>query len=137
MLVDVIRQDMIAAWKAKDNLKKDTLNFLLSKIKNRGIDLKVEVVPDNEVLNIIQKMVKELNDELNSFVKANRQDKANDVAKQLLYINHYLPKQLTEEEINDIINSLEDKSVPSVMKYFKQNYSGQVDMSLVSKIARK
>ena len=43
----------------------------------------------------------------------------------------------SEDEIRAIINTLEDKSIPSVMKHFKANYQGQVDNSLVSKIARE
>ena len=41
-----------------------------------------------------------------------------------------------DEEIRKIINSLEDKSVPNVMKHFKTNYAGQVDMSLVNSVLR-
>ena len=43
---------------------------------------------------------------------------------------------LREEEIKHIIASMEDKSIPSVMKHFKANYAGKVDMSVVNKIAR-
>lgn len=136
MLVEQIKQDMITAWKAKETLKKDTLSFLLSRIKNRGIELKVEAVPDTEVLAIIQKMIKELQDEGDNFIKAERPDKAAEIYKQGLFISTYLPKQLTEAEIKAIIDKLEDKSLPAVMKHFKANYAGQVDMSLVSKVAR-
>jgi uncharacterized protein YqeY len=52
-------------------------------------------------------------------------------------LNKYLPKQLSEDEIRAIIASLEDKKIPSVMKHFKANYQGQVDNSLVSKIAKE
>ena len=136
MLIDTIKQDMIVAWKAKDILKKETLSFLISKVKNRGIELQTENVPDAEVLAIIQKMVKELNDEADSFCKADRHDKAAYIMQQIAYIYNYLPKQLTEDEIRAEIAKLEDKSIPNVMKYFKINYAGQVDMSKVSAIAR-
>ena len=43
---------------------------------------------------------------------------------------------MSEDEIKEVIDSLEDKSIPFVMKYFKANYAGKVDMSLVNKIAR-
>ena len=43
---------------------------------------------------------------------------------------------MSEEEIRKVIDSLEDKSIPAVMKHFKMNYDGKADMSLVSKIAR-
>ena len=136
MLVEKIKQDMIVAWKAKETLKKETLSFLLSKIKNRAIELKVEELPDNEVLAIIQKTVKELNDEAENFMKADRHKQAVDIAQQLAYVSNYLPKQLTEDEIRAEIDKLEDKSIPAVMKHFKANFAGQVDMSVVSKIAR-
>ena len=51
-------------------------------------------------------------------------------------ISKFLPKMLSNDEIKQIISSLEDKSIPAVMKYFKANYDGQVDMGLVNKIAR-
>lgn len=136
MLVEKIKQDMIVAWKAKETLKKETLSFLLSKIKNRAIELKVEELPDNEVLAIIQKTVKELNDEAENFMKADRHEQAIDIAQQLAYVSNYLPKQLTEDEIRAEIDKLDDKSIPAVMKHFKANFAGQVDMGVVSKIAR-
>ena len=43
---------------------------------------------------------------------------------------------LTEKEITEIISNLEDKTIPFVMKYFKANYDGKVDMGLVNKVAR-
>ena len=43
---------------------------------------------------------------------------------------------MSEEEIKNIIAGMEDKSIPSVMKHFKANYAGKVDMGLVNKIAR-
>ena len=136
MLIDKIKQDMITAWKAKEVLKKETLSFLLSKIKNRAIELKVEALPDSEVLAIIQKMVKELNDEADSFCKADRHDKASEIMQQVAFIYNYLPKQLTEDEIRYIIHDQSLSGIPEIMKYFKTYYAGQVDMALVNKIAR-
>ena len=43
---------------------------------------------------------------------------------------------LSEQEIRDIVAKLEDKSMPSIMKHFKANYAGKVDMGLVNKVAR-
>ena len=55
--------------------------------------------------------------------------------KQIL--EAYLPAKLTEEEIKEIINSLEDKSMPNIMKHFKLNYLGKCDMKLVNKLANE
>lgn len=136
MLVDKIKQDMITAWKAGEPAKKETLSFLLSKIKNRAIELKVEALPDNEVLAIIQKTLKELQDEGEGYWKTGNAEKYDAITHQKRLLSSYLPKQLTEAEIKAEIDKLEDKSIPSVMKHFKTNFAGQVDMSLVSRIAR-
>lgn len=136
MLVDKIKQDMITAWKAGEPAKKETLSFLLSKIKNRAIELKVEALPDNEVLTIIQKTLKELQDEGEGYWKTGNAEKYDAITHQKRLLSSYLPKQLTEAEIKAEIDKLEDKSIPSIMKHFKTNFAGQVDMSLVSRTAR-
>ena len=91
---------------------------------------------DNNVLEIIQKVLKELSDEKEGYLRVNNTERVNSISHQEEVIKAYLPKQLSREEIVDIINSLEDKSMPSVMKHFKMNYAGKVDMSLVSQIVR-
>lgn len=136
MLQTQIKNDMIKAWKAGDVLTKSVLNLLLGKIKNKAIDLKVDELPDSEVLVIIKKFCKELEDERDSFRKAGRNENVISLTSQLSVIQSYLPKQLSEDEIRAEIAKLEDKSMKSVMSYFKTNYAGCVDMSLVSKIVR-
>ena len=136
MLQTEIKNDMIKAWKSGDMLTKNVLNLLLGKIKNKAIDLKVDELPDSEILVIVQKFIKELEDERESFRKADRNENVVNLTLQLSVIQNYLPKQLSEDEIRAEINKLEDKSMKSIMSYFKTNFAGKVDMSLVSKIAR-
>ena len=71
-----------------------------------------------------------------SYLKVNNQEKVNAIAHQEELISKYLPKMLSEDEIRKEIDSLEDKSIPSIMKHFKANFQGKVDMSLVNKIAK-
>ena len=136
MLQTEIKNDMIKAWKAGDMLTKNVLNLLLGKIKNKAIDLKVDELPDSEILVIVQKFIKELEDERESFRKADRNENVTNLTFQLSVIQNYLPKQLSEDEIRAEINKLEDKSMKSIMSYFKTNFAGKVDMSLVSRIAK-
>ena len=136
MLQTEIKNDMIKAWKAGDMLTKNVLNLLLGKIKNKAIDLKVDELSDSEVLVIVQKFIKELEDERESFRKADRNENVVNLTFQLSAIQNYLPKQLSEDEIRAEISKLEDKSMKSIMSYFKTNFAGKVDMSLVSRIAR-
>ena len=138
MLIDQIKAANIEALKAKDTVARGVLSVVMNKYKLQEVELKAsgKEIGDKELLAIIQKTLKELADEKDGYLKVNNQDRANSIARQEEILNAYLPKQLSEEEIKNIISSLEDKSVPSVMKHFKMNYAGQVDMSLVNSVLR-
>lgn len=138
MLIDEIKKANIQAMKDKDTDARSVYSVVINKYNNLTIELKAKgkEPTDADMVSVIQKTVKELEEELAGWVKANRVDKIAAVDYQEKLINKYLPKQLSEDEIRTIINGLEDKSIPNVMKYFKANYAGQVDMSLVSTVAR-
>ncbi len=138
MLIDEIKAANIQAMKARDNTSRAVLSIVLTKYKLLEVESKSQgkEVGDKELLSIIQKVLKELEDEKAGYLKVNNLERADNISKQMEVISSYLPKQLSEEEIRKIIASLEDKSVPSVMKHFKMNYAGQVDMSLVNSVLR-
>ena len=136
MLYQEIYNSLIQARKNHQELEKNILALLYTNLKNKAIDLRVEELNDSDTINIIKKVSKQLDEEIESNVKVNRTEKVNELNYQKNLIEKYLPKQLKEDEIRVIYNLLEDKSIPSVMKYFKTNYNGLVDMSLVNKIAR-
>ena len=138
MLIDEIKKANIQAMKDRDQSKRSAYSVLITKYNNLAIELKAkgQEISDKDLLGLIQKTLKELDDERAGYKQVGNQTKVLDIARQIAAIASYLPKQLTEDEIKAIIDKLEDKSVPSVMKHFKSNYAGQVDMSLVSKIAR-
>ena len=138
MLIDEISKANIEALKARDQVARAIYSVILAKYKANAIELKVtgKEATDADLVKIITKTIKELDEEKESYEKAGRKEQAESIATQKSLIEKYLPKLMSEEEIRNIISSLEDKSMPSVMKHFKMNYDGQVDMSLVSKIAR-
>ena len=127
MLIDTIKKENLLALKTKDENKRAVLSVIINKYMILGYEAKAQnkEIGDAELLNIIQKTLKELEEEKNSFLSANRTDKVNDLNAQIDVIKGYLPKMLQEDEIKEIILSLEDKSIPSVMKYFKLNYNGK------------
>ena len=137
MLFQDISKDLIAAMKARDAAKKDVLSMIKSKMKAKAIEMRVEEIDDANALVILQKFIKELEDEYNQFNNAGRVDKAEALKTQLEIAKVYLPQLMSEEEIRAEIAKLEDKSMPNIMKHFKANFTGKVDMSLVSKIARE
>lgn len=139
MLQEKLQTDLIKAMKSANTIEKEVLSFLLSKIKNKSIELRSQetYISDVEVIIIIQKMIKELDEEFKMYQGVGRTETAALKEKQILILNTYLPRMLTEDEIKHEINMLEDKSIPSIMKHFKINFAGSVDMGLVSKIARE
>ena len=90
-----------------------------------------------EVVSLIQKTLKELEDESSNFEKVNNTAKVDSLKEQMGYIKNFLPAMLNEDEISSIIEGLSDKSMPSVMRHFKTNYAGKCDMSIVSKLAKQ
>lgn len=138
MLIDQIKSANIEALKNKDTVARGVLSVVSNKYKLQEVELRSsgKEIGDKELLAIIQKTLKELADEKEGYLKVGNSDRAKDIERQENILSQYLPKQLSEEEIRNIINSLDDKSVPSVMKHFKTNYAGQVDMSLVNSVLR-
>ena len=138
MLQEKIKTALINAMKNKMTNEKEILSFLLSKINNKVIELHAQEtgITDNEIIAILQKLVKELEEEIKMYQSASKSDKVELKTRQSEILKTYLPKMLSEQEIKTEINNLVDKSMPSIMKYFKTNFAGKVDMSLVSRVAK-
>ena len=138
MKIEDFKKVKIEAMKAHDKNAVNALNAVINKLMLASIEKKAanEELTDADVTKILQKTVNELNEERDGFARAGRSETVADLDKQIEIIKIYLPKMLTEEEIKNIILSLDDKSIPSVMKHFKLNYNGKCDMALVNKFLK-
>ena len=138
MILQDLQKANIEAMKAHNTNARSILSVVLSRCKLLEVELRTkgQELDDSKVLEIIQKVLKELADEKDGYVKANNLERAKLIDEQADIIKAYLPKQMSEEEILAEINKLEDKSIPSIMKHFKTNFAGKVDMSLVNRLAR-
>lgn len=135
-----LRDDMISALKAKDEIKKQTLRLLVSDIKKISIDTKEEL-KDPDILKLIKTGIKKRKEAAELFKQGNRQelvDKANDEIKVL---EVYLPKQLSKEELESIveqtmneIGAKEPKDIGKVMKEVMSKYGSQTDGKSVQQI---
>ena len=139
MLINELEKANIEALKNKDKTARAVLSVVINKYRVNAIELKAQgkEATDTDLIRVINKVVKELDEEKAGYEKLNRVEDAKNIESQKAIIEKYLPKLMSEDEIRKVIASLEDKSMPSVMKHFKTNYDGKVDMSLVSKIARE
>ena len=138
MLLDELKKANIEAMKAKDKDARSVISVVLTKCQLQIVECNAngKEFGDPQVLEVIQKVLKELSDEKEGYQKVGNQERVDSIIHQEEVIKAYLPHQLTREEIIEEINKLEDKSMPSVMKHFKSNFAGKVDMSLVSQIVR-
>lgn len=138
MTLNEFKMEKIQAMKEKDKDKVSALNVIITKIMALTIEKRAqnEEVTQGDIDTLLQKAEKELIEERLGFEKAGREENVTSLTNQIEVIKKYLPKLLSEEEIREIISTLDDKSMPSVMKHFKTNYQGKVDMKLVSNIAK-
>jgi len=138
MLIDELKKQNMLALKEKDTSKRAVLSVVINKYMTLGYEAKAnnKELTDADLVSILNKTLKELEEEKAGFLSLNRSDKIADIDYQMNVVKSYLPKMLSEEEIKNIILSLDDKSIPSVMKHFKMNYNGKCDMGLVNKVLR-
>ena len=136
MLIDTIKKENLLALKNHDEVLRAVFSILVTKYMTEGYEAKAKgkEMSDLDMIRIIQKTLKELEEEKASYQKGAREDKVKEIDKQINAISVYLPKLMSEEEIKNVILNLEDKSVPAVMKHFKMNYAGKCDMGLVNKV---
>ena len=138
MTLEEFKKVKIEAMKSKDKDAVTALNVVINKIMLASIEKKAvgEEMTDEDVTRILQKTVNELTEERAGFEKAGRTETVASLDNQIAVVKKYLPKMLSEEEIKAIILSLDDKSVPAVMKHFKSEYAGKVDMRLVGAVLK-
>ena len=138
MTLETFKKEKIEAMKQKNKDAVAALNVIITKIMALTIEKRSvgEEVTEADISALLQKAEKELCEEREGFIKAGREENVISLTNQIEVIKKYLPKLLSEEEIKAIIESLDDKTLPSVMKYFKQNYNGKADMRLVNTIAK-
>lgn len=139
MLFQDIKKANIEALKNKETNARAIYSVLINKCMLLEITKreKGEELVDADVVSLIQKTLKELEDEISNFEKVNNTSKVETLKEQAEYIKKFLPSMLSEEEIKEIIEKLDDKSIPSIMKHFKANFAGKCDMSAVSKLAKQ
>ncbi|MCQ2556192.1 MAG: GatB/YqeY domain-containing protein [Clostridia bacterium] len=138
MIIDEIKKDNVQAMKDHNTLARAIYGVVMNKVMLAGIELKKDgkELQDCDTVQILQKTIKELTEEKENYIKAGNNAEAENIETQKKIIEKYLPQMLSEEEIKNIIAGLEDKSIPSIMKHFKANYAGAVDMGMVNRIAR-
>ena len=141
MLIERIESDFKTAMKEKNEIKLRTLRMLKAAIRNKEIEKKLKSLPETEILEIIQKQIKQRKDSISDFEKGNRQDLAAKEKGEVSILEQYLPKQLTEAEIKALVEkaikttgATTKSDMGKVMKELMPQLTGKADGKLVSQI---
>lgn len=138
MTLDDIKKEKLVAMKAKQADAVTAYNALIAKLMlmatdpNHGKD-----ITEADIVTAARKTESELIEERANFEKAGRAETVASLDVQIATVKKYIPEMMSAEKIAEIIAELDDKSVPAVMKHFKTNYAGKVDMKLVNETLRK
>ena len=142
-LKDQLKEDMKAAMKAREEGKiaLSVIRMVNSAIKNTEINDKVEL-DDNGVLGILAKEMKTRQDSLTEFEKAGREDLIAHVKEEMAVLQKYMPAQLTEEEIRDVVKNAiaecgDNVNMGNVMKHVRPHTKGRADGKLVNTIVKE
>ena len=138
MIYQQLKEANVAALKNHDANARAILSVLLNKIKLVEIEKRTANadLTDADVVAVLQKTLKELDEEKQAFERAGRTENVQALNAQIAFVSEYLPKMMTDEEIKAEILALSDKSVPSVMKHFKANFAGKCDMHRVQEVLK-
>ena len=144
MLEDKIYQDYIQALRAKDRQRRDFLSLIRADIKNQAINLKKDKLEDDEVLAVLKKAQKNLQDAKESIVKSGRTDLLEGLEKESAILSEYLPKPLEEAQILEIVNAVISelsassmKDMGKVMKEVLVRVGVRADSKMVSNLVKE
>lgn len=138
MINDELKKANVQAMKDKDMVARSIYSVVLNKTMLENIKKreKGEELTDADVVQILQKTIKELTEEKENFDKVGNSEQSATLTRQIEIIKGYLPQMMSADEIKEIILGLEDKTVPFVMKYFKANYAGKCEMRTVQEVLK-
>ena len=142
-LLDQLNADMKEAMKAKEKERLSVIRMLKASLQNESIHLGVAELNEEQELTVLSREVKQRRDSLKEFRDADREDLAEKIEQELVYLNAYLPAQLTEEEIKQLIsetakmiNAINPSDMGKLMGAIVPKTKGRADGALVSTLVK-
>ena len=140
----MLQKEKISAMKSQNKERRDALTLVLAKIKQKEVDERVDLTEDDTtVLSILDKMVKERKESIKMYQDAGRTELADKEQFEIEVIQEFLPKALSEEEVDALINAAFEEVKPesikqmgAVMGLLKPQLQGRADMGSVSQKIR-
>lgn len=142
-LFEKINNDMISYMKNKDSFSLGVIRMVKGAIQLEKINLKRDL-NDDEVVAVIAKQIKMRNDSINEFEKANRSDLVDQTKKEVELLKQYMPRELSEEEVNKIIDEAfasvgptGPKDMGLIMREVSPKLKGRCDMGRVNALIKE
>ncbi len=138
-----ITEDMKDAMRAREVARLGTIRLLLSAIKQREVDERIELT-DQDVMAVIEKMLKQRRDSIEAYDSAQRKDLADAEKAEMVILQSYLPQALSEDEVSAILdaaiqatNARSIKEMGQVMAIVKPQVVGRADMGKLSALIKQ
>jgi uncharacterized protein len=143
-LLERINNDMKQAMKSKEKDKLTVIRMIKASLQNEAIKLGKQDLSEEEELTILSREMKQRKDSLHEFDKAGREDLVEKLRQELSIVELYMPKQLSEEEIADIVkqaivevDATSKADMGKVMSALMPKVKGKADGSLVNKLVQQ
>ncbi len=144
----ILTDSMKEAMKAKDQLTLDAVRMILAKIKDQDINARSsgnqDGITDGEIASLMQNMIKQRQESAKMYRDGNRPELAEKEDNEIKVIEKFLPKQLSDEEIQKLVEQLvvstgatSIKDMGKVMGELKANYAGQLDMGKAGAVIKQ
>ena len=138
-----LQEDLKSSMKNKDAIKKSVITLIRSSIKQYEVDNRVEL-QDDEIVDLIAKQLKQTRDSREEFAKAGREDLVGKAEAEIEVLKEYLPQQLSEEELNEIVISTISelgatsmKDMKNIMSSIMPKVKGRADGKLINELVKK
>ena len=141
-LKETINEDMKNAMRSKDTARLGTIRLLQAAIKQKEVDERIDL-DDSTIIPIIEKMLKQRNDSIDAFKKAERADLVLKEEFEVSVLKGYMPEQMNLSDVQSVIDDVikevgasSMKDMGPVMAKVKEKLAGKADMAAVSKIIK-
>ncbi|EAV46763.1 GatB/YqeY domain-containing protein [Methylophilaceae bacterium] len=141
-LKETINEDMKNAMRSKDTALLGTIRLLQAAIKQKEVDERIDL-DDSTIIPIIEKMLKQRNDSIDAFKKAERADLVLKEEFEVSVLKGYMPEQMNLSDVQSVIDDVikevgasSMKDMGPVMAKVKEKLAGKADMAAVSKIIK-
>ncbi len=150
MLREQLNDALKEAMKAKEPTKVSTLRLINAAIKDRDIadrtkgGVDEEGVSDDDILQLLQSMIKQRRDSIDAYTKGGRDELAEQEAQEIVVIEDFLPEQLGDEELAEAVNGVIEavgaeslKEMGAVMAKLREDFAGRMDFGKASGIVKE